>query len=81
MSSTDEFKRRMDDLVTVLKAQPRAEDVSEVLMPGEPESRAEEARLIDGIPLQQEPWREPDAPKVVRRSVWFGGLYRFQLIG
>merc|ERR1711971_42760 len=54
LSSLNEFKSRMDHLVTVLKAQPPADGVDEILVPGEPESRAEVERTRDGIPLQQD---------------------------
>ena len=47
-----EFAARMEHLVAACKAQPRAAGVDEILMPGEPESRAAVARARDGIPLQ-----------------------------
>eukprot|EP00933_Yihiella_yeosuensis_P074831 TRINITY_DN83900_c0_g1_i1.p1 TRINITY_DN83900_c0_g1~~TRINITY_DN83900_c0_g1_i1.p1 ORF type:complete len:117 (+),score=25.68 TRINITY_DN83900_c0_g1_i1:166-516(+) len=49
-----DFKSRMDELVAILKAQPCAEGHCEVLIPGEPESRAEAERLKTGIPLQED---------------------------
>eukprot|EP00928_Gymnodinium_smaydae_P065285 TRINITY_DN48451_c0_g1_i1.p1 TRINITY_DN48451_c0_g1~~TRINITY_DN48451_c0_g1_i1.p1 ORF type:complete len:257 (-),score=64.50 TRINITY_DN48451_c0_g1_i1:55-720(-) len=52
LTSVDAFKARMDHLVAVLKAQPCAAGVEEVLMPGEPESRAEAERTRIGVPLQ-----------------------------
>mmetsp|Transcript_65602 Transcript_65602/g.207305 ORF Transcript_65602/g.207305 Transcript_65602/m.207305 type:complete len:177 (-) Transcript_65602:69-599(-) len=52
LPSVDEFKARMDHLVDTLKAQPRAEGVEEVMMPGEPESLAEAERSKSGVPLQ-----------------------------
>lgn len=48
----DEFKARMDHLVSTCKEQPMAEGFNEILMPGEPETRAEEERTRSGIPLQ-----------------------------
>mmetsp|Transcript_112186 Transcript_112186/g.341377 ORF Transcript_112186/g.341377 Transcript_112186/m.341377 type:complete len:177 (+) Transcript_112186:3-533(+) len=52
LPSVEAFKERMDHLVATLKAQPRAEGVEEILMPGEPESRAEAERAKSGVPLQ-----------------------------
>lgn len=46
-----EYEARMDVLVERVKACPRAEGFDEILMPGEPESRAKEDRLKSGIPL------------------------------
>jgi len=45
------FEGRMDSFHKRIKALPRAGGCDEVLMPGEPEARCEEARLKDGIPL------------------------------
>ncbi|WP_316980275.1 Ldh family oxidoreductase [Shumkonia mesophila] len=47
----DEYEARMDTLVERVKACPRAHGFDEILMPGEPESRAKEERLKRGIPL------------------------------
>jgi len=52
LPSVDAFKARMDHLAATLRAQPRAAGVEEVLMPGEPESRAEVERSRSGVPLQ-----------------------------
>jgi len=46
-----EFEGRMDVLVERAKACPRAAGFDEILMPGEPESRAKQERLRTGIPL------------------------------
>eukprot|EP00930_Biecheleria_cincta_P059703 TRINITY_DN45424_c0_g1_i1.p1 TRINITY_DN45424_c0_g1~~TRINITY_DN45424_c0_g1_i1.p1 ORF type:complete len:414 (-),score=65.80 TRINITY_DN45424_c0_g1_i1:95-1336(-) len=54
LPSMDVFKARMDELVSILKSQPCAEGFDEVLVPGEPESRAEVDRLARGIPLQDD---------------------------
>jgi LDH2 family malate/lactate/ureidoglycolate dehydrogenase len=50
----EDFKRRMDELVAVTKAQPKADGFAEILIPGEREERCRAARLQDGIPLPQE---------------------------
>jgi len=47
----DQFEARMDHFVDTLKAQPRAADVEEILMPGEPEERVEAERRRTGIPV------------------------------
>ena len=46
------FLDRMEELKAILKAQPTAEGHEEVLMPGEPESRATGERRLRGVPLQ-----------------------------
>jgi LDH2 family malate/lactate/ureidoglycolate dehydrogenase len=45
------FKARMDTMIDRLKDSQPAEGVAEVLMPGEPEARAETERLRTGLPL------------------------------
>ncbi|CAK9032125.1 unnamed protein product [Durusdinium trenchii] len=52
LESTEALKERMDELVAILKSQPCAEGVTEVLMPGEPESRCAAERERTGVPLQ-----------------------------
>jgi L-2-hydroxycarboxylate dehydrogenase (NAD+) len=47
----DAFKQRMQTLIKRVKAQPLAQGFKEIQMPGEPEHRAEMARLKNGIPL------------------------------
>lgn len=46
-----EYRRRMDELVARTKAQPRAAGFEEILMAGEPETRAEAKRARTGIPV------------------------------
>eukprot|EP00929_Paragymnodinium_shiwhaense_P109227 TRINITY_DN75589_c0_g1_i1.p1 TRINITY_DN75589_c0_g1~~TRINITY_DN75589_c0_g1_i1.p1 ORF type:complete len:395 (-),score=75.45 TRINITY_DN75589_c0_g1_i1:511-1695(-) len=50
--SLDEFKSRMDEMVQIIKAQPRADGFDEILMPGEPESKAMAKNERLGVPLQ-----------------------------
>ncbi|WP_114965855.1 Ldh family oxidoreductase [Alkalilacustris brevis] len=50
LSMTD-FEARMEEFNCRIKALPRAAGVDEVLMPGEPEARAEAARQKSGIPI------------------------------
>jgi LDH2 family malate/lactate/ureidoglycolate dehydrogenase len=46
----DEYFKRMDTLVQRVHAQPKAEDVDEILMPGEKERRLEATRRRTGLP-------------------------------
>lgn len=47
----DEFARRMDRRIGLMKSAAPAEDYDEVPVAGEPEWRAEQARRRDGIPV------------------------------
>jgi LDH2 family malate/lactate/ureidoglycolate dehydrogenase len=49
----DDFQGRMDEFNHRIKRLPRTPGCDEILMPGEPESRTEQARLINGIPLTE----------------------------
>jgi LDH2 family malate/lactate/ureidoglycolate dehydrogenase len=53
----DEFHRRMQSLVTMVKSSRPAKGYDEVLVAGEPEWRAEEIRRRDGIPLSEGVWQ------------------------
>ena len=46
----DDYGARMDTLIERVRACPTAEGSDEVLIPGEPERRYEEARRRSGIP-------------------------------
>lgn len=48
------FENRMQTLAERVKAQPKAEGVDDILMPGEPETRNEHQRRSSGIPLTQD---------------------------
>jgi LDH2 family malate/lactate/ureidoglycolate dehydrogenase len=48
------FESRMQQLAERVKAQPKAEGVDDILMPGEPEARNEHQRRSSGIPLTQD---------------------------
>jgi LDH2 family malate/lactate/ureidoglycolate dehydrogenase len=48
------FESRMQQLAEREKAQPKAEGVDDILMPGEPEARNEHQRRSSGIPLTQD---------------------------
>jgi LDH2 family malate/lactate/ureidoglycolate dehydrogenase len=45
---------RMRDMVAAVRANPVAEGVDEILIPGEPESRLEAQRLAEGIPYRRD---------------------------
>ena len=47
----ERFKREMDRYIKSVKESAKAQDATEILMPGEPEFRTETERLKDGIPL------------------------------
>jgi LDH2 family malate/lactate/ureidoglycolate dehydrogenase len=53
----DEFHRRMQSLVTMVKSSRPAKGFEEVLVAGEPEWRAEQIRRRDGIPLSDGVWQ------------------------
>ncbi|CAJ1370231.1 unnamed protein product [Effrenium voratum] len=54
LPSTEAFKERMDEMAAILKSQPCAEGVEEVLLPGEPETRSERQLRVEGVPLQED---------------------------
>ncbi len=51
--SREVFEQRAETFVERVKNLPRAADVDEIMMPGEPEERAEQARRRTGIPLTE----------------------------
>jgi len=53
-----EFTRQVTDLVAWVKSSEPVPGWSEVLVPGEPEARSEAARLVQGIPVEDETWRQ-----------------------
>jgi L-2-hydroxycarboxylate dehydrogenase (NAD+) len=53
-----EFKARVKDYVAEIKASKKAPGVQEIMIPGEPERKAREKRLEDGIPISDEVWSE-----------------------
>src|SRR5262245_12792118 len=46
----DDYHRRMDTLIERVRSAPVAEGIDEVLLPGDPERRHEDARRRAGIP-------------------------------
>src|SRR6266481_5430777 len=53
----DEFARRMESLIAVVKSTPPAEGYDEVLVAGEPERRMEAERRANGIPIEPGTWK------------------------
>lgn len=53
----DQFQARMEQLVTLIKSTPPARGFGEVLVAGDPESRAAEQRLREGIPIDPSTWQ------------------------
>lgn len=56
--SMEEFLAQVEILERHVKASPPAPGFGEILMPGEPELRAEEQRLREGIFIDDETWRQ-----------------------
>lgn len=56
--TAEEFDDRMDDFVARAKAQPLAEGIDEILIPGEPEARTAAMRQRTGIPITADVVRE-----------------------
>ena len=54
----DEFKREIAEFVAYIKDTPPAEGFPEVLYPGEIEYRTEQRRRREGIPVEDETWRQ-----------------------
>jgi LDH2 family malate/lactate/ureidoglycolate dehydrogenase len=48
----EKFKKKMDHYIKSIKESAKAQTVTEILMPGEPEYRTESERLKQGIPLE-----------------------------
>lgn len=54
----EEFQERVSGLIRYVKSPPTAPGVEEILVPGEPEFRERRRRLRDGIPVDDETWRQ-----------------------
>ena len=54
----DEFIERTTGLIEAIRSSPKAEGVSEILIPGEPEWREKEKRLREGIFVEDATWQE-----------------------
>jgi len=58
LAGVDWMRREIDGFVGYVKASPPADPASPVLVPGDPERLAREARLRTGIPLDAATWEE-----------------------
>jgi uncharacterized oxidoreductase len=54
----EDFYRRVDELVAHVKSSPLAPGFDEILVPGEIESRQANRRSREGIPIDDETWRQ-----------------------
>jgi len=54
----DEFRREADALIAYMKSSALAEGFDQILVPGELEFREMEKRKADGIPVDEETWRQ-----------------------
>ena len=54
----DEFRRRVEDLVTYCKSATKLPGVDEILIAGEPEARSAARRRAEGIPLDDATWSQ-----------------------
>ena len=52
-TDVEAYKEHVDEVIDGLKSLPRAEGISEIFVPGEPEDRVHGDRLRDGIPLPE----------------------------
>lgn len=50
----EEFEDGVEELVAMLRGAPLADGVTEILLPGEPEQRTEDARRAGGVPVSAE---------------------------
>ena len=53
-----EFRAEIDDLLAYVKSTPTAPGVEAILYPGEPEAMEQQRREREGIPLEDETWRQ-----------------------
>lgn len=53
-----DFERQVADFFAYVKSSPLQEGFEEILLPGEPEVRTEQRRRAEGIPVDEETWRQ-----------------------
>jgi uncharacterized oxidoreductase len=54
----DEFHAEVDRLLSFTRSAPLAAGAKEILVPGEPEARMTAERRADGVPVEDETWRQ-----------------------
>lgn len=57
-SDVEQFKQKVDQMITEIKNLPRAPGFQEILLPGEKEFKTKEKRLKEGIPIPKEVFDE-----------------------
>jgi LDH2 family malate/lactate/ureidoglycolate dehydrogenase len=57
----EQFTQLVENFCAPVKATPPANGFSEVLLPGDPERRTRAQRLVEGISLPEQTWREIQA--------------------
>lgn len=57
-TTAEVFQERVDTFIQYVKSSPTMPGVEEILVPGEPEFREERKRLKEGIPVEDETWRQ-----------------------
>jgi len=57
-AGAEHFLREVTDLADAVRACPRAEGVSEIMLPGDPERTQRQIRLTNGIPLDPGTWSQ-----------------------
>ena len=57
----EQFTQQVENFCARVKATPPADGFSEVLLPGDPERRTRAQRLVEGISLPEQTWREIQA--------------------
>jgi ureidoglycolate dehydrogenase (NAD+) len=53
LQAIDDYKTSVDDLIALIKAQPKAQGVDEILMPGERAQRSYKTRAHSAIPVSE----------------------------
>jgi uncharacterized oxidoreductase len=56
ITELDQFKKRVDNLLSTVKNSPTAPGYNEILIPGEPERQSKEKRLKEGIFIEDKTW-------------------------
>ncbi|HIE50778.1 MAG TPA: Ldh family oxidoreductase [Armatimonadetes bacterium] len=54
----DEVARQLSELIAYVKSSPTQPGFTEILVPGEPEARTAARRRAEGIPIDEETWRQ-----------------------
>lgn len=54
----EEFTQQVQDQIAWIKSARRAQGVSEILIPGEPEYRTSQKRIVEGIPVTDTIWED-----------------------